>query len=298
MSVAMCLLGLANDASCRGRRATVCRQCRGIKIHLMDGSQITGRLAQQEIEIDTQFGKLNIPVAAIVSLTPGLGSHPMVGQNLDALIAKLGSPVFRAGKRRRRATTMGPTIRLKLVAAAEDPDTERRTREDHPGRVRSVRRRCRRRRTSKPATPDRSRHDRDDRIRHRGKNRPARICHRQPIRRFERQAQRHPAHPTRDDREARFAKDHRRRRQQHDHATTKDTGIRVERGDKVTFTADGTITMTPWGNQAVSTPDGHRTTAGTCPTKSPAGRWWAKSARAARCSALAPSTVSRPIERA
>ena len=38
--------------------------------------------------------------------------------------------------------------------------------------------------------------------------------------------------------------------------TTKDTGIRVERGDRVTFTADGTITMTPWGNQAVSTPDG------------------------------------------
>jgi hypothetical protein len=34
------------------------------------------------------------------------------------------------------------------------------------------------------------------------------------------------------------------------------TGIRVERGDVVSVTADGTITMTPWGNQAIATPEG------------------------------------------
>ncbi len=40
------------------------------------------------------------------------------------------------------------------------------------------------------------------------------------------------------------------------HRGLKDTGIRIERGDKVTITADGSLQMTPWGNQAVSTPDG------------------------------------------
>jgi hypothetical protein len=36
----------------------------------------------------------------------------------------------------------------------------------------------------------------------------------------------------------------------------KDTRIHLERGDKVTITAEGNITMTPWGNGASSTPDG------------------------------------------
>jgi hypothetical protein len=36
----------------------------------------------------------------------------------------------------------------------------------------------------------------------------------------------------------------------------KDSGIRLEKGDRVTITADGTIMMTPWGNQAVSSPEG------------------------------------------
>ena len=65
-----------------------------LKVHLMDGSQIGGKLATRELEVDTAYGKLTIPVAAIVNLTPGLGSHPQVGQNLDELIEKLGSPVF------------------------------------------------------------------------------------------------------------------------------------------------------------------------------------------------------------
>jgi hypothetical protein len=37
----------------------------------------------------------------------------------------------------------------------------------------------------------------------------------------------------------------------------KSTGIRVNRGDKVSIRASGSITMSPWGNQAVVTPDGN-----------------------------------------
>ena len=36
----------------------------------------------------------------------------------------------------------------------------------------------------------------------------------------------------------------------------KDTGIRVVRGDTIEITAEGSLTMTPWGRNSVSTPDG------------------------------------------
>ena len=34
------------------------------------------------------------------------------------------------------------------------------------------------------------------------------------------------------------------------------SGVRISRGDKVQITADGRLTMTPWGNNTFSTPDG------------------------------------------
>ena len=89
-----------------------------LKIHLMDGSQMGGKLAAHELDVDTAFGKLTIPVAAIVSLTPGLGSHPQVGQSLNELIEKFGSPVFSEREGRRNAlVAMGSSIRLKLARA-------------------------------------------------------------------------------------------------------------------------------------------------------------------------------------
>ncbi|HEX6984243.1 MAG TPA: hypothetical protein VF170_02650, partial [Planctomycetaceae bacterium] len=36
----------------------------------------------------------------------------------------------------------------------------------------------------------------------------------------------------------------------------KETGVRLERGDKVVVTATGSIVMTPWGNNVTSSPDG------------------------------------------
>jgi hypothetical protein len=34
------------------------------------------------------------------------------------------------------------------------------------------------------------------------------------------------------------------------------TGVRLNRGDKLQITADGKLTMSPWGNNSFSTPDG------------------------------------------
>src|SRR5687767_4225490 len=56
-----------------------------VVLHLMDGSTIHGKLTIGEIEIETAFGMLSVPVTAIVSFTPGLGSHPDVARDITAL---------------------------------------------------------------------------------------------------------------------------------------------------------------------------------------------------------------------
>jgi hypothetical protein len=41
------------------------------------------------------------------------------------------------------------------------------------------------------------------------------------------------------------------------HVNPKSSGIRVQRGDRISIRADGQITMSPWGMQAAVTPDGN-----------------------------------------
>src|SRR5579862_2672013 len=49
---------------------------RTMRLHLMEGSVVTGKLSTDTVTVETAFGKLEVPVANIVSFTPGLDSHP------------------------------------------------------------------------------------------------------------------------------------------------------------------------------------------------------------------------------
>lgn len=229
-----------------------------LRIHLMDGSQIGGKLATRELEVETAYGKLTIPVTAIVSLTPGLGSHPQVGQNLDELIEKLGSPVFAEREAAQKAlAAMGPSIRVKLARAAEDTDTERRS------RAKSIL----------------EEFDQADEEADNDEQSPApRLIERDTIetvdftvvgkivpQEFEIASQYGVLKVKLSD-IRRIERETTAKRDTQKTVTVegtnlvmrniKDSGVRLERGDKITITADGTITMTPWGNQALSTPDG------------------------------------------
>jgi hypothetical protein len=231
-----------------------------LKILLMDGSQIGGKLAAQQIEIDTQFGKLTVPVSAIISLTPGFGSHPHIGQNINELVEKLGSPVFSEREAAQKAlAAMGPAIRVKVAHAAEDADTERRTRvkaileefdqadEDSESE------------DSQPVAArrmiDRDTVETTD-FTVVGKIVPQEFqiashygvlnVKLSDIRRIQRDV------AEKQDLQKTIAVDGNSLITR----TMKDSGLRVQRGDKLTFAADGTVTMIPWGNQAISTPDG------------------------------------------
>jgi hypothetical protein len=229
-----------------------------LRIHLMDGSLISGKLANKEIVVETQFGNLTVPVLKIHSFTPGLRSHPKVEQNISELIEKLGSPVFGERESAQKALSqMGPAVRLQLERAANDPDTERKSRiktlldefdqieEDAEEAEGGVPR----------ALIDRDTVETTDfTVVGKIAQESFEIVSRygalsvklSDIKRVERETNEKEdlkkvvtvegAHII--------------------HRGMKDSGVRLEKGDKVTVTADGTIQMTPWGNQAVSSPDG------------------------------------------
>src|SRR5947207_7302743 len=100
-----------------------------MRLHLMEGSVVAGRLSTETVTVDTAFGKLEFPVANIVSFTPGLDSHPEERKKIGRLIQQLGSN--NAGERdaaQRSLADMGKTIQTELSRYVMDEDTERRTR--------------------------------------------------------------------------------------------------------------------------------------------------------------------------
>ncbi len=248
----------ADDPQPAAAPTTVVANPDALKIHLMDGSLVSGKLTTENIEIETTFGKLTIPVAAVVSLTPGLASHPQVGQSITELVEKLGSPTFADREAAQKSLiAMGPTVRPQLARFADDADTERRTRvkailEEFDQAEEDTE-------SEEPSTPRRLL-DRDT-IETTDFTVVGKIVQQE----FEIASQYGLLRVKLSD----IRRVHRELAEKQELQKTvavdgnnlitrglKDTGIRVARGDKITFSADGTITMTPWGNQAVSTPEG------------------------------------------
>src|SRR5262249_29715631 len=62
-----------------------------MRLHLMEGSVVAGRLSTETVTVETAFGKLEVPVSSIISFTPGLDSHPEERRKIGRLIQQLGS---------------------------------------------------------------------------------------------------------------------------------------------------------------------------------------------------------------
>jgi len=100
-----------------------------MRFHLMDGSILTGTLAVDALPVDTEFGRLVVPIASIKSFSPGLNAHPVMAQRIDTLIQQLASP--NAGERDRAQADLisfGPGLIEELQQHTEDPDDERKLR--------------------------------------------------------------------------------------------------------------------------------------------------------------------------
>jgi len=237
------------------------RDPRSIRLYLMDDSVITGLLSVADIEVETDFGKLTIPVDRIRSFRPGLASHPQLEKQVSELIDELGADQFDRREAAQRALLkLGPAVKEAVERHQDDTDNERRTRiktilvefdeQDEPGDE-----------DDDAAARDQSVMIQRDTVETTeftlvGRIVPKSFTVESPygpltvklsdIRSGQRDvAQRETLRKS-------FAVDGA-------HMVflgLKETNVRVERGDKVSILASGTLTMTPFGNRAFSTPDG------------------------------------------
>ena len=83
-----------------------------IRIRMWDGSVITGKVGFDAIHVETEFGKLRVPIERVVRMVPGLESNAEQKQKLDALVAQLGSRSFDEREAAHRALLgMGSSIK-------------------------------------------------------------------------------------------------------------------------------------------------------------------------------------------
>ncbi len=230
-----------------------------IRLRLMDGSVISGKLSVSDIEVETQFGMLTVPVVEVRSFTPGLVHHPELGKKVYDLIDALGANDFDQRElAQKELVKLGTSVRVELEKRVGDPDAERRTRiKNILDEFDSQQSDDESEASGAAGTPLIQR----DTVETSEFTAVGKIVTKTftvaslygpltvklgDIRRGERDTTK----------KSELRKTISVEGSNLVQRGLKATTIRVERGDKVTVTADGSVTMTPWGNNMVSTPDG------------------------------------------
>ncbi len=230
-----------------------------IRVHLMDSSVMSGQLTVQSITVDTDFGKLVIPVDRILNLAPGLKSHPEQQKKIGRLVQQLGSNNAKErDQAQRNLLEFGVTIRPFLTKYTKDSDTERRTRVQ---KILAELEEIAEDDEDNDATTKGPQLVVDDTV----------VTDRFTVvgevtpKTFELKTKFGSLTVALADileikREIKTSEDIRKKISVPGtniiQVAAKSTGIRIKRGDKITFAASGKIIMSPWGNNSISTPDG------------------------------------------
>jgi hypothetical protein len=226
---------------------------------LADGSKISGKLTVKEIKLTTSYGTLTIPVARIQSFTPGLGSRPELNARLSGLIEQMGATQYSQREQaEKELISLGAAIRDEIRRHIDENKNADRTKN-----LRSV-----------LSKIDEAAHDDEETSRRpkvisrndlvvtpaftaAGKISPdsfeiASKFGKLNVRLADIQVVERPLQ-----RETELAKTV--KVDGGSHITGRgqlNTGIRLNVGDKVRLKAEGQITMTPWGTEYTSGPDG------------------------------------------
>jgi hypothetical protein len=248
----------APPAPPENRAAESPRGPRALRLHLMEGSVVSGKLSIDVITVETPFGKLDVPVANIVSFTPGLDSHPEERKRIGRLIQQLGSNAAAEREAAQRALTdLGAQVQTELHRFTADEDVERKT------RVQKI-----------LAELEEAEGDDGD-----GESAAARpwvaqdtvetnlftVVGRISPQMFTVETQFGPLQVSiRDIRRGERESDQKPEIRKTISVTGANlvqlnmlsSGVRINRGDKVSLTADGKLMMSPWGNNAFSGPEG------------------------------------------
>lgn len=99
---------------------------REVRLRLWDGTIVTGDLGRDSLHVRTRFGLLEVPVADIVVLTPGLRSLPELRQKLDGWIEQLGDRDFQVRQQSmQNLLAVGPRILEYLGSVGDGGSAER-----------------------------------------------------------------------------------------------------------------------------------------------------------------------------
>jgi hypothetical protein len=97
-----------------------------IMLYLQDGSVITGEMAINEISVATEFGTLEVPLDKIRSISPGLSSSPELAAKVNGLIEALGGDDYKAREQAHKdLSAMGLKVHKLLEQYRNDENTER-----------------------------------------------------------------------------------------------------------------------------------------------------------------------------
>jgi hypothetical protein len=99
------------------------------RMHLTDGSVLTGELAHERIAVQTAYGLLTVPGDQVVRIVPGLDRHTELRQQVEELIMDLGAADFSVReKAERHLLSLGPRVLVLLESAATAEQDMERTR--------------------------------------------------------------------------------------------------------------------------------------------------------------------------
>jgi hypothetical protein len=230
-----------------------------VMLHLQDGTTIAGEMTINEITVATEFGDLKVPLNKIRSIAPGLSSSPELSGKVNGLIEALGSDDYKAREQAHKdLAAMGLKVHGILQGYRNDENTERKR---HIGEIlKEMDELAGQQDDDDPGTKERPLIAKDtvvtDDFTIVGKISPAEFVVSSKygplnvaladLRRAER---------------PRSVKEAIRKTVQVPGDSLvqrgfKNSGIKVEAGDKVSIKADGSIVMSPWGSDQNSGPDG------------------------------------------
>lgn len=241
------------------RVATVTHSPRYLKLHLFDGSVLTGDLSIAEITVETQFGKLTVPIDKIRSFSPGLDSFPELSAQIVAKIKSLGSDDYKTREAAHKELAgMGMKVQRELEKFVADENAEIKR---HVGEILKEMEEAAEEQADDEEGAAEQPWIRLDTVVTAdftvvGKVSPSEFkvaakygdlnVKLADIRKAERDAGVKES----------FRKSVTVSAENLAQRTFKSTGIRVQAGDRISFKAEGSIVMSPWGSNASSGPDG------------------------------------------
>lgn len=248
---------------------------RHIRLHLLDGSVISGDLSVNEITVETTFGNLVVPIDKIQSFTPGLDSNPKALADIEGLIKNLGGDDYKTREQAHKdLAAMGIKIQKELERFASDENAEIKR---HVGEI-----------LKEIEEQSQEAEDFDEEG---GGDRPwirldtvvtseFTVVGKVTPKQFEIASKYGPltvalADVHTGERET-GARESLRRNVTVEgtniaQRSFKSTGVRVQAGDKITLRAEGNVIMSPWGSNAATGPDGAQNYGWYVPNQIPGG---------------------------